>query len=116
MNALLTRCLGLCLLMSPAMLLAADLATPRHDPFARPVLGAASGAAGAADHAQPVWQPRLQAVVVAGPRSSVLLDGRVLEMGEEVDGYRLIQVLPDKASFRHKGRRVELTLSGRQTP
>jgi len=96
----------------------------RNDPFVRPNLnanaagGAASGAAGGSDRgaAEAPWQPRLRAVVVAGPRSSVLVDGQVVEMGGEVDGYRLIRVLPDKAIFVRNGRRVELTLAATRAP
>lgn len=81
----------------------------RHDPFTRPVATASGGLAGAAP-ADTAWQPALRAVVVAGPRSSALVDGQVLELGDELDGYRLIQVLPDKAIFKKRGRRFELSV------
>jgi hypothetical protein len=103
-------CLGLtlCLLAPVAAVAGPEALVLRHDPFVRP--GAAAATPGAAPGSDAGWRPRVRAVVVAGPRSSALVEGQVLEMGDELDGYRLIQVLPDKAIFSKKGRRVELSV------
>ena len=105
----LLRALCLCLLL-PAWATAAEPEplVLRHDPFVRPGSAAAVPTTTAGTDA--AWRPQLRAVVVAGPKSSALVDGQVLELGDELDGYRLIQVLPDKAIFRKKGRRVELSV------
>ena len=99
-----------CLLAWCGLARAADGPTLHHDPFARPDLSASPPGAAASGPATPVWQPRLRAVVVAGRRSLAKVDDSVVELGGEVDGYRLIQVLPDKAIFVRAGRRVELTI------
>jgi len=80
----------------------------RHNPFARP--GTAASLPATPSGTDTAWRPPLRAVVVAGGHSAVLVDGQVLELGDELDGYRLIQVLPDKAIFKKKGRRVELSV------
>ena len=99
------------LLVAAAWAAAADAPPlrPRHDPFARPDLSAGGGGAASAAAATAAL-PRLTAVVVAGPRSMAVLNGQVLELGGELDGFRLIQVGEDKALFQHAGRRVVITL------
>lgn len=106
------RLLALCLgLLLPALAAAEPEALVlRHDPFIRPSLGASALANGAPEAPDVAWRPMLRAVVVAGPKSSALVDGQVLELGDELEGYRLIQVAPDKAIFSKKGRRVELSV------
>ena len=76
---------------------------PRYDPFAAPdVLRLAPGAESPA--ARPPtrpWNPRLRAVLVAGAASLANVDGEVLALGQEVDGYRLVEVRERSAVFHH---------------
>ncbi|MBK7616680.1 MAG: hypothetical protein IPJ08_20325 [Burkholderiales bacterium] len=106
----LPRALCLCLLLPAWVAAEPEALVLRHDPFLRPGSAAAAPALAAGADTDAAWRPQLRAVVVAGPKSSALVDGQVLELGDELDGYRLIQVLPDKAILRKKGRRVELSV------
>lgn len=90
-----------------------ELTGLRHDPFARPDVSltpaaAAQGGAAAAKE----WKPQLRAVVVAGRNSMVNVDGTVVTLGGQFDGFRLAQVEERKAVFVKDGVRVELTMDG----
>jgi hypothetical protein len=61
---------------------------------------------------EPVWQPKLRATVVAGSRSLVSLDGKVVALGEEVDGHRLVRVDEQRATFAKNGVQIELKMDG----
>ena len=81
------------------------------DPFARPVLERpAPPPAPAAKPAAPPpapWAPTLRATVVAGRHSLVDVDGVVVGIGQEIAGYRLVQVGERRAVFeKHGTRRV----------
>ena len=86
----------------------------KHDPFARPLLPTALSNntttlnATAGKEAQ--WNPQLIAVMVAGQNSLVDLDGVILKIGEEIDGYRLVQVRDSKAVFRKGSKRIEVDM------
>ncbi len=103
----------------------ADEAQPlRNDPFARPQLAALasknpathSSATTRPDAANPEarpevpWSPRLKAVLVAGDGSLVNLDGTIVRLGEEVDGYRLVQVQDSEAIFKKAKQRIVLKM------
>ncbi len=85
-----------------------------HDPFVRPPLTAPGAPlqnqAGGKRLAGPEapWNPKLTAVMVAGKDSLVDIDGRIINIGEEIDGYYLIKVMEGEAVFRKKNRRVVL--------
>jgi hypothetical protein len=82
----------------------------KHDPFARPLLSTSlSGGnvplnASAEDEVS--WDPQLIAVMVAGKNSIVNLDGVILKIGEEIDGFRLVEVRDRKAIFRKGSKRI----------
>lgn len=90
----------------------------RHDPFAWPAAARApapppaGASASAAQTPPPPWRPRLRAVVVAAGRSMALVDGSVVTIGEQLDGYRLIRVEERGATFVKNGLRVELRMDG----
>jgi len=88
--------------------------TLQHDPFIRPQLSAAghgkTGATGTAAAEEIPWQPRLTAVLVAGKNSLVNLQGEIIGLGEEKDGYRLIEVRDQQAVFRKGKKRVVLNM------
>ena len=111
----------LVLWLLPGLADAASLAAggePRleHDPFAwPPALRAPAPAKTGASAAEPsaeVWQPRLRAVVVAGSRSMVNVGGSIVSLGEQFEGYRLVGVEENKATFSKNGLRVELKMDG----
>lgn len=85
----------------------AATATPlQHDPFARPFqLGSSTSA-----DANISSGPKLIAVIVAGKKSLVNLNGAIIGIGEEKDGYRLIRVRDRKAIFKKGKKRVVLDL------
>jgi hypothetical protein len=86
----------------------------RHNLFARPTLAALAAApADAAPVNVPTaaWNPRLTAVMVAGPASLANIDGTLLRIGEEVDGYRLLSVAEGEAVLYKNGQRYVLTMA-----
>jgi hypothetical protein len=89
----------------------------KHDPFARPVLAplpasAASmpGNSAKAPVPDPVWKPELRAVMVAGPKSIVNIDGALVRIGEQINGYRLVEVHEETAVFVNDKKKVTLSL------
>lgn len=88
--------------------------TLQHDPFVRPQpvpAGNAKATSAANALAEEVpWRPRLTAVLVAGKDSLVNLQGEIIRMGEEKDGYRLTEVRDQHAVFRKGKKRVVLTM------
>lgn len=85
----------------------------RHDPFARPDLALAPAAAAqSAEPAPKEWKPQLRAVIVAGKSSLVNVEGTIVPLGGQIDGYRLTRVEDRTAVFMKNGERVELTMSG----
>jgi hypothetical protein len=96
----------------------------RHDPFTRPTFlkvpppraapprdGAAVGRAALPE---PAWKPELAAVMLAGPKSAVSIDGTLVRIGDEINGHRLIEVRDQTAVFVKNGKRVTLSLRGTQ--
>lgn len=84
----------------------------RHDPFARPLLstttpGATGGQTAPVDEAAQ-WTPVLSAVMVAGKNSMVSVDGTIVTLGQEIDGYRLVQVTDQDVVFKRGKKRIVL--------
>ncbi len=48
--------------------------------------------------------------VITGPKGSAIVDGKCLQVGQELDGYRLVSVGHREAVFECDGERVELRL------
>jgi len=86
----------------------------RHDPFARPLLTAtvpkSVTAQGTVAVDIPPWNPNLIAVMVAGDHSLVNLEGTIVAIGQELDGYRLVQVRDREAIFTRGKQRVVLKM------
>ena len=84
----------------------------KHDPFARPLLSAppSNTAVGTLAEEEMPWNPQLIAVMVAGNNSLVNLDGIILKIGEEQDGYRLVQVRDHEAVFKKGNKRIVLNM------
>ena len=112
----------------------------RHDPFNRDAIretvrkqsAAAEAAAAAATstaatsaaatpieapvQAAPKRMPVLRAVLHGTSRSMANVDGVLLEPGQSIDGYRLIEIGEFGARFVKNGRSVELPLGAGATP
>lgn len=86
----------------------------KHDPFARPLLTAAfpvnTESADTNAEVETPWNPTLTAVMVAGKHSLVNIDGVIIKLGEEKDGYRLIQVKDHEAVFKKGNKRIVLDM------
>lgn len=52
----------------------------------------------------------LVAVVMNGSQSQVLINDRVLTLGEQIDGFTLVSVSPKSAVFERRGERIVLEL------
>ncbi len=85
----------------------------RNDPFARPNLALApASAAQASEVAANEWKPQLRAVILAGRSSMVNVEGTIVSLGGQIDGFRLTAVEERRAIFVKDGARVVLTMSG----
>ncbi len=84
----------------------------RHNPFARTTLpeGSARARPQTSVAAPRDWSPNLRATVLAGPRSMVNVDGEMVLVGEEIDGFRLVEVRERVAVFERDGDQRVLTL------
>lgn len=86
----------------------------QHDLFARPPL--LTQPTGNADATSPSaiidapWNPKLTAVMVAGKHSLVNIDGSVISIGQEKDGYSLRQVRDGEAVFARGRKRIVLKM------
>lgn len=133
-----TRCLAL--LVTTVSLASAGAAAepppPRrlaHDPFDRRVerdlmhqaearaaaakssSDGTSATAPAGSQAQ-ILKAELRAVIAGGARPLVNLGGVILDIGDSIDGLRLVEVRESSAIFTRNGNRVELALGRGRTP
>lgn len=81
----------------------------RHDPFVRPQLSASVNHRPGdpvlpMDAAGGEWSPQLSSAMMAGKDSMVTVDGVIVRLGEEINGYRLLSVRDHEAVFQ-KGRK-----------
>lgn len=88
----------------------------RHDPFDRSDWPPKTAASTTTPAAEAAWRPQLRAIVAAGGASMVNVGGRLLRIGDETDGYRLVEVRERSAVFVRQGARVELGLAGAALP
>jgi hypothetical protein len=91
-------------------LASAQAGSLQHDPFVRPVLAPQAVSMTAEQEAK--RKPELRAVMVAGSKSLVNLEGALLRQGEQINGYRLIEVHEESAIFINKHKRITLNLRG----
>ncbi len=64
--------------------------------------------------APPSVEWKLRGMLVAGAASLVNLDGTLIAIGEEVNGFRLIEVSEQGALFQQGRRRVRVSITGEQ--
>jgi hypothetical protein len=88
----------------------------QHDPFARPALTGLQHASkpGPGRNGEPTGAStrrlKLQAVMVAGPKSIANVDGKMVRIGDEVYGYRLVEVHERGAVFEKNKTRVVVSI------
>ena len=89
-----------------------EVPTLRFDPFKRPALLSqpAPPARKPTGDAREPWSPVLRATMLAGDFSMVNLNGVIISVGEEVDGYRLVEVGEQTAVFAKNGKRHVLSM------
>lgn len=93
-------CMGTCL---PAI-----ASGPLPDPT-RPVIFPGAGAGGG--EAQPAkWS--LTSVLISPGRQVAVINGQVVQVGEHVDGARLVSVEPGSALLYRAGQKIQLKLIG----
>jgi hypothetical protein len=84
-----------------------------HDPFAKPLLkriprdNPKKSNAGIQLQA---WSPRLTSTLRAGDNSMVIVNGQVVKLHEETDGYQLINVEETAAVFLKNSKKIRITL------
>ena len=90
----------------------------QHDPFARPALSGLQQARqpeprgnGKATAAAPAPKLKLLAVMAAGPDSIANVDGVMVRIGDEVNGYRLVEVHERYAVFEKNKTRFSVSIS-----
>ena len=54
---------------------------------------------------------QLRAIMTAGPESLVNVGGKIVGIGEEIEGYRLVTVDHEQAVFSKHGKLITLTLN-----
>ena len=84
----------------------------KHDPFKKPkFLEKVEPQANAVTEAKETpMEGELRATITAGAQSMVNVDGVILTLGEEMSGYRLIEVREREAVFERHGKRELLSI------
>ena len=55
---------------------------------------------------------RLTAVLISAERSVAVINGKSLQEGEILNGFRLVEIMPDKVLLKNKQRKLVLRRSG----
>lgn len=82
----------------------------RHNPFDKPALLAQPAAAEREAGEQAVDPPRLKGTLVSADSPMVVLEDTLLLLGEEHQGFRLVEVHEGAAVFEHRGDRVRVEI------
>ena len=83
----------------------------QRNPFDRPADAVVKSSTGSTQaRAAESDEPFLRAVLVAGSQSVVNFGGVMLQIGDSSNGYRLLAVREDSATFRKDGKRVVFSL------
>jgi hypothetical protein len=56
------------------------------------------------------WAPQISLLMSAGRDSMAVVNGTVVRLGEEIDGYRLVRVAQGEAVFMKDGKRMTIQL------
>lgn len=87
--------------------LASDVLPLVNDPFMRPQL-VERPALVTAEAASPTLE--LRAILSAGDASRVDIGGRIVRVGEQINGFTLVSVSEDGATFEREGRSIRIAL------
>lgn len=101
------RALAVLLLVGTVLRVSAD--EQRRNPFAHEFDGPPAEAADVDEHLHEE-ELEVTAILVAGDRSLVTINGNVIGVGEESFGYRLMSVAEESATFLHEGAAVTISL------
>ena len=83
----------------------------RRNPFTRPAVeDLRADATSSYDGLGAGRDPGLRAVLVAGSKSVVDFDGVILQIGERANGYRLLSVEEDRATFSKNSKTIVFSL------
>lgn len=93
----------------------ANAQQPRwRDPFARRAAASsavADPAEGDGAVREQAREPELRAIIYDRSKSLVNIDGRVLALGDSIDGFKLVQVAERSVMLAKAGKRITLTLT-----
>lgn len=91
----------------------------RYDPFETPALldqpPVQPSSVQALDITPKPWERELRATSVSAARSMINVDGVILVVGEELDGFRLVEVREGLAVFERDGTRRTLAMDETQS-
>ncbi len=108
----------LCLYFVSALAAANEKLSPYqiiHDPFAMPILQkkpVLDSEAANSEHKALTKELKLFSTLRAGRRSMANVSGRILKIGESIEGYKLIEVYERSVILIKKQQRTRLTLDG----
>jgi hypothetical protein len=89
----------------------ADSATVLHDPFQKPAFMLPSVKPIKSDQTdKSPWIPHLIMTLRAGGNSMANVGGQLIRLGEEINGYKLIEVYERSVVFVNQGKITRLTL------
>ncbi|OIN05590.1 hypothetical protein [Oceanisphaera psychrotolerans] len=89
----------------------ADTGMPLRDPFVRPQTELPARTTPTPVVSEPDF--KLRALLVAGDNSLANIDGTILALGDEFDGYRLISVTQEETLFEKGANRYRIPLKER---
>jgi len=104
---------GLVALASVTLVVADSHAmTLRNNPFSQPEKQAVAAKQDSHEKAQEAALPtkKLRAVIVSDLKPMANLDGQIITIGEEIEGYKLLSVNEGEAVFQWQGKQHTLTL------
>ena len=87
---------------------------PRYDPFAKPQQLLKISAIPTKSENLFDKDLKLTATLRAGKNSMVSLQGKIVQLGEEIEGYKLIKVSDRTAIFANNEQRILLSLDGHE--
>jgi hypothetical protein len=87
----------------------------QHDLFARPALEVLKPATptsvkSVTPSPPPDWKPELRAIIAGDGSAIVNVEGRIVQMGQDIEGYRLVEVKERQATFARDKVRYTLFL------
>lgn len=89
-----------------------DSASIQHDPFQKPELNKTiiNAVSPTGHEALVAWAPKLIMTLRAGRNSMANVNGKIIRLNENIEGYRLIEVHERSAVFVKQGKLTRLTL------